>query len=286
MSEIHAERRRGATIVFASGKGGVGKSNVVANLAALLGRGGRDVLVMDGDLGLANVDILLGLAPSLTMGNFLEGTHSLDDIAVEGPHGIRLIPAASGVAALTQLDEIQSSRLAAALAAAGRKADVTLIDAPAGISLAVTRLAGIADVTAVVTCPEPTALLDAYALIKVLDREKPGRRIALLVNNVREPHEGERVHRQIERISNRFLGRGVAFWGSLIHDEMLVRAVREQCPVIDLYPDARISRCFETLAMRLAAEIGMAPARRNTRAAPASLMASLPSLMETPEIVH
>ena len=97
MPDRAQRRRRTPVLTFASGKGGVGKSNIVANLACLLSKGGRRILVLDGDLGLANIDVLFGISPRLTIGHFLEGTHSLDDVAIEGPHGLRLIPAASGV---------------------------------------------------------------------------------------------------------------------------------------------------------------------------------------------
>lgn len=256
MPEIETKRRRGATVLFASGKGGVGKTNVVANLAVLLAAGGKRVLAVDGDLGLANLDVLLGLTPRLTVGHFLDGSHSIEEITMEGPHGLRVIPASSGVAALTSLDAAQNARLGEALRACSASFEITLIDGPAGISSVVSRLARLSDSVVAVTCPEPTALVDAYALVKVLLREEPLRRIGLVINNVRNALEGQRVHHQLDRIASRFLGRRLAYWGHIVRDDLLAAAVREQRPVADLYPDARSSRCLESLSLRLIAEPG------------------------------
>src|SRR5258706_7136884 len=142
MSDPVRERHRGDAFVFASGKGGVGKTNIVANLALLLAAGGRRVLAVDGDLGLPNLDLLLGMTPTLTVGHFLEGTHAIEEIAMTGPHGLRMIPATSGVGARTRLGSAQIARLRAALRKFGDSFDVTLVDGPAGISAAVTQLVG------------------------------------------------------------------------------------------------------------------------------------------------
>jgi len=255
MPDTRKGKHRGASIVFASGKGGVGKTNVVANLAVLLAANGRKVLAVDGDLGLANLDVLLGLTPSLTVGHFLEGTHAIEKVAMAGPHGLRVIPATSGVEALTRLDPAQVARLREALRKFGRAFDVTLVDGPAGISTAVTQLVGPADSVVAVTTPEPTALIDAYALIKVLAREEPRRRFGLIVNNVGDAAEGQRVHANLDRVVSKFLGRALRYWGHVVRDEDLVSAARERCLVTDLYPESEASRCFESLSLRLISEL-------------------------------
>lgn len=249
------EEHRGATIIFASGKGGVGKTNVVANLAATLAAGGRKVLAVDGNLGLANLDILLGLTPSLTVGHFLEGTHPMESVAIAGPHGLRVIPSASGVEALTRLDAKQVRRLREALRRFGRAFDVTLIDGPGGISRLVTQLAGPTDLVVAVTSPESTALMDVYALFKVLAREEPRRRLGLIVNFVEDAREGQRVHDSLDRVVSKYLGRALSYWGHVVRDESLVSAVRKRGLVTELYPQSPASQCFEALSLRLVSEL-------------------------------
>src|SRR5882724_149013 len=286
MPDLARKRRRGASIVFASGKGGVGKTNVVGNLAVLLAAEGRSVVAVDGDLGLANLDLLFGLAPSLTVGHFLDGTHSLDDVTIRGPHGVSLVPAASGVAALTSLDGEQDTRLHEAILALTRRFDVTLIDGPAGVSSSISQLARAADRIAVVTCPEPTALVDAYALVKILHGEDPSRRFGLIVNNAKDAGEGERVHQQIDRIAARFLGRRVGYLGHIVRDELLVAAVQEQRLVTDFYPEARSSRCLEALAARVAAELGTVAATHDGAAPSAVLVAPGAARVAGAETIH
>ncbi|MDH5740306.1 MAG: AAA family ATPase, partial [Nitrospira sp.] len=158
-------------IAVASGKGGVGKTNVVANLAVSLSKAGKRVLLLDADLGLGNLDVLLGLVPRHTIEDVLVGTHTLAEIMLKGPAGINVLPASSGVPRLTSLSESQQLMIQEQLADLAAAMDVLLIDTGAGISPNVTFFASSADETMVIISPEPTSLTDAYALIKVLARQ-------------------------------------------------------------------------------------------------------------------
>ncbi len=248
---VHLPSSPPPVIAVASGKGGVGKSTVVANLAVAMGRMGRKVLVLDADFSLANLDVLLGLAPRYTIQHFFTGECALSDLVVEGPAGIHVIPAASGVADLTRIDPVRRRALAESLQAVAMGHHCVLVDAPAGIGDSVVHLARGADRTLIVVSPEPTSLVDAYAAIKVLSSGTDLARIGLIVNGARDSEESHAVHGQIDRVCRRFLGYGVAFDGEVLHDEHVPAAVREQRAVVDLHPHAPASRCFQRLAVRL-----------------------------------
>jgi flagellar biosynthesis protein FlhG len=241
-------------LTVASGKGGVGKSTVVANLAIALARLGRRVLVLDADFSLANIDVLLGLVPRHTIQHFFSGECSLAELIVEGPAGIRVIPGASGVTELVRVDPARRHALLASLEEMRREHDCLLIDAPAGIGENVVSLSAAADRTAIVVSPEPTSLVDAYATIKVLGASGGLERIGLIVNGTHEEDETKTVHRQIDRVCRRFLGGGIALIGEIRHDEHVQKAVRRQRAVVEAHPACEASRGFERLAKRLSRE--------------------------------
>lgn len=246
--------RRAPVIVVASGKGGVGKSTVVANLAVSLARLGRRVLVLDADFSLANLDVLLGLAPRRTIQHFFTGECGLADLVVEGPGGIHVIPAASGVADLARLDPLRRRALVEGIDALRLGHDHVLVDAPAGIGDNVVQLARGADRTLVVVTPEPTSLVDAYATVKVLGVDGDLEKIGLVVNGARDEDETRRVYGQIDRVCRRFLGGGIRLDGEVFHDAKVVEAIREQRSVVELDPGCPASRCFHRLAARLGRE--------------------------------
>ena len=175
-------RPRRRTIAVTSGKGGVGETNIVTNLAIALSRQGVRVLVLDGDLGLANVDLLLGVAPQFDLQDVVLGNRNLRDIVLEGPDGIRVVPASSGVEELANLDEYRTEVLLRKLAELEQETDIILIDSPSGIGHHATSLVQGADQILVVTTPEPTSFSDAYAMIKVLTKRPLRAMPALLVN--------------------------------------------------------------------------------------------------------
>ncbi|HEX2055261.1 MAG TPA: MinD/ParA family protein [Nitrospiraceae bacterium] len=234
-------------ITVTSGKGGVGKTNVVANLAIALARVGKRVLVLDADLGLGNIDVLLGLVPKWTLEHVLSGARSLSDIMLQGPSGIRILPASSGMPQLTALTEAQQVVLQAELDQISHMFDVLLIDTGAGISSNVTFFAAAAQAIVVVVSPEPTSLTDAYALMKVLLRQYRERRFHVLVNLAKSPNEGARVFSKLEVAVSRFLQVSIDYLGAVPLDDYLPLAVTQQRAVLDRYPQAPSSRAFMSL---------------------------------------
>lgn len=258
MSEIALARQPGMAtpivgtrpprvITVTSGKGGVGKTNVVANLAIALSRAGKRVLVLDADLGLGNVDVLLGLTPKYTLEHVLTGTRSLADIMLEGPSGIRILPASSGIPNLTALTEAQHLILQGELEQVSHLIDILLIDTGAGISSNVTFFASAAQSIVVVISPEPTSLTDAYALMKVLLRQYRERRFHVLVNLAKSPNEAARVFSKLEVAASRFLQISIEFLGFVPLDDYVPLAVTQQRAVLDRYPQAPSSRAFVSL---------------------------------------
>ncbi|MEX5216240.1 MAG: MinD/ParA family protein [Nitrospira sp.] len=234
-------------ITVTSGKGGVGKTNVVANLAIALSRAGKRVLVLDADLGLGNIDVLLGLTPKYTLEHVLSGTRSLSEIMLEGPSGIRILPASSGLAQLTALSEPQHQILQGELEQVSHLIDILLIDTGAGISSNVTFFAAAAQSIVVVISPEPTSLTDAYALMKVLLRQYRERRFHVLVNLAKSPNEAARVFAKLEVAASRFLQISIEYLGAVPLDDYLPLAVMQQRAVLDRYPQAPSSRAFLSL---------------------------------------
>ncbi|HEU4683499.1 MAG TPA: MinD/ParA family protein, partial [Nitrospira sp.] len=194
-SSAIAERSPVQVISVTSGKGGVGKTNVVANLGLALAREGKRVVVLDADLGLGNLDVLLGLLPQRTIEQVLNGTSRLTDILLEGPDGIKILPAGSGLPQLTSLSDAQILLLQDEIERLARSYDVLLIDTAAGITSNATFFASAAHEIIVVVSPEPTSLTDAYALVKVLSRRHRERRFKVLVNMVKHQREASQVFR-------------------------------------------------------------------------------------------
>jgi len=243
---------RGAILAITSGKGGVGKTSLTVNVAASLARSGHRVGVLDADLGLGNVDVMLGLTPGSHLGDVLGGEKSLADVTVRTPDGVRVIPAGSGIRALTALSEAQRARLGAVVDEAVADLDFLLVDTAPGVSDNVIDLAGLSDRVMVVTSYEPTAIVDAYAVIKLLTTAAPGREVGVVVNAARDADQGELVFRQLSAAATRFLGVKLRYYGFIIRDTAVGEAVLEQRPVVARMPDAPASRCFRRLALRVA----------------------------------
>jgi flagellar biosynthesis protein FlhG len=239
------------TIAFTSGKGGVGKSNLVLNTGLVLARRGRRVALLDGDLGLANLTVLLGQTPKYDLRDVLAGDKRLDEILLRGPHGIILVPAGSGVADLARLTEEQRSDLFEQIAALEATVDFLLIDTGAGLNETVLTLILASDESVVVTRPEPTALADAYALMKVVVRECPAYPFHVLINMVRDAEQARQVHRSLSEILMRFLGYRPGDAGFVLMDSAVGEAVVQQVPFTVSAPRCRASRCLEGLADRL-----------------------------------
>lgn len=249
-------RPRRRIIGVTSGKGGVGKTNIVTNLAIALSRQGVRVLVLDGDLGLANVDLLLGIAPQFDLQDVILGNQNISDILLEGPDGIRVIPAASGVEDLANLDEYRTEVLLRSLAQLEDETDIILVDSPSGIGHHATSLMQGADQILVVTTPEPTSFSDAYAMIKVLVKRPLKSVPALLVNQADSEEVALAVARRVKSVAKRFLNIEIDYWGYILADESVPKSVLRQEPFLSTYPYSPASSCIYQLARRVLGQPG------------------------------
>jgi flagellar biosynthesis protein FlhG len=239
---------RSRVMAITSGKGGVGKTNVVAGLAMSLAKVGQRVVVLDADFGLANIDILLGLAPTHTLEHVLRGEKVLEEILVDGPMGIKVIPASSGIQELTRLDAASEIRLVQGLQRISETQDWLLIDTAAGIHDSVIKLLMAAQEIILVTTPEPTSLVDAYAMVKVVHLRDAGKPIWLLVNNAQSQDEAEETVIQLQAATQRFLGRDLQVLGMVPADAHILQAVRQQRGVVDLFPRSPAANAFRSVA--------------------------------------
>ena len=240
-------------VAVTSGKGGVGKTNVTANLAVALAHLGRRVMVLDADLGLGNLDVLLGLTPKFSLAHVLSGQRRLREVLVPGPGGITVLPAGSGFQDLTALSDHQIRELQSEMDELQEQTDILLIDTGAGIGRNVTSFATMAQDIIVVAAPEPTSLTDAYALMKVLSTQYGERRFRLLVSMTRSPTDGRDVYRKLSLVAERFLHISMDFLGSIPFDPRLAEAVCQQRPLVELYPQSKAAQAFLNLAHDLAA---------------------------------
>ncbi len=251
-------RRRGTRIIaVTSGKGGVGKTNAVANIAVALSELERKVVVFDADFGLANIDVLLGLTPRFHLGHVLFGNKSLTEIMVQGPNGIRIIPASSGLQRLSELTSEQRNYLVESFADLHSDTDYLLIDTAAGISRNVIHFLLSAQEVIVVSAPEPTAIVDGYAVIKIILKEEPSKMVHVLINSVQREEEAREVFAQINSVVRRFLGRDVHYLGHVEKDPRVPQAVRSQVLVTRQFPESPASRCFRQLARTLSQQEGI-----------------------------
>lgn len=238
-----------------SGKGGVGKTNVTANIAYSLAKRGKKVLVLDADLNLANIDVLLGLTPKYNLQHVFAGEKTLEEILVEGPGGILLLPASSGIMELADLTESQKLYFLTEMERLGKEIHILLIDTAAGINNNVIYFNLAAQERIIVLTPEPTSLTDAYALIKVLSRRYDVKKFRVLVNFSHSEKEALSVFRKLCVVTDRFLDTlSLDFLGYLPYDEKLPQAVRSQRLVTELYPKAASSRLFMDLSNQIIQE--------------------------------
>lgn len=245
------ERRRATVVAVTSGKGGVGKSNIAVNLAIQLASAGKNVVLLDADLGLANADVLCNIALTSNLSHVIARKKELADVMVQAPGGFALIGGASGLARMADLSDHDRQRLITAMGELEERVDIILIDTGAGISPNVLSFTRAADEVLVVTTPEPTAITDAYAVVKVISREQSQRRISLLVNQVRSPAEAAVVHERIAQVARQFLSVSVFDAGYVVTDEHVPAAVRRRVPFVIDSPKSPASQCIARLAIRL-----------------------------------
>ncbi|WAM33432.1 MinD/ParA family protein [Caldicellulosiruptor morganii] len=238
-------------ITITSGKGGVGKTNLTVNLAIALGKMGINVLVIDADLGLSNVEVLLGTSPKFTVKDVLEGKKEIMSVIEEGPHGVKFISGGSGIVDLANLDEERLLRLVECAEAINRYFDIVLIDTGAGISKNVMEFVMMADEVIVVTTPEPTSITDAYAVIKAIIRRDFERRINILVNRVQNSKEAEEIFFRLNGVIKRFLQREVEYIGYIEEDAVVSKSVIKQVPFMISYERSSISKQVEQVARKL-----------------------------------
>lgn len=245
------ERRRANVIAVTSGKGGVGKSNISVNLAIKLAAAGKQVVLLDADLGLANADVLCSLDLPFNIAHVIARKKELREVMVQAPGGFRLIGGASGLARMADLTDNDRQRLINSLAELEQQVDVILIDTGAGISPNVLAFTRAADHVLVVTTPEPTAITDAYAVIKVLSRDGDERRVSLLVNQVKSATEARMVHDRIAKVARQFLNATVYEAGYVFADEQVQASVRKRQPFVLASPKCPAAACMTQLAIRL-----------------------------------
>ena len=236
-------------IAVTGGKGGVGKTSVAVNLAAAQAARGKRVLLLDGDLGLANVDVLLGLTSRFTLEHVLDGRCTLEEAIVTAPQGFRVVPAASGIARLSELSTAEHLGLVQAFSHLTAGLDVLIVDTAAGIANSVRQFCQAAQHVLLVVRDEPASLTDAYALVKVLSREHRMRSFKLLANMVGRAGEGEVLFRKLERVTSRFLDVVLEYAGEIPEDTYVRSAIREQRTLMDAYPGSAAARAFKKLAL-------------------------------------
>ena len=243
---------RPKVIAITSGKGGVGKTNVVVNLAVTCQRLGRKVLIFDADLGLANIDIIFGLNPKHNIEEIINGEKELSEIILRGPEGVAIIPAGSGVQDLTQLSEGQKMHLLNEFDGLNNMFDLLLVDTAAGISSNVMYFNLAAEERIVVVTPEPTSITDAYALIKVMFHQHGIKNFFLLLNMVPDENAAKSVYRHLSTVVAQFMG-GISldYVGYIPTDNHLRESVTRREPVVCCYPDAASSQGFKALATYL-----------------------------------
>lgn len=238
-------------ISFTSGKGGVGKSQTVVNTAIALARLGKTVLLLDADLGLANVNVLLGIQPKFTLHDVFCGRKSLRDIIINGPEGISIIPAASGVESICDLNAQQKMSLMNGIEEVAHAYDYLLIDTRAGISADVMYFNSASSEIVCVINNEPTSLTDAYAVIKVLATHYGERTISVVSNNVLDEKDGLHAYQRLSNAVARFLSVELKYLGCIPKDGAVTQAVQNQRPVLELFPSAPASMAIERIGRKL-----------------------------------
>jgi flagellar biosynthesis protein FlhG len=264
--------RRASVIAITSGKGGVGKTNISVNLAIRLAAAGKSVVLLDADLGLANADVLCNIDLPANLSHVIARRKELRDVLVAAPGGFSLIGGASGLARMADLTDADRQRIVNAMAELEAQADVILIDTGAGISPNVLAFTRAADHVLVVTTPEPTAITDAYAVIKVItraDKARPyaqegERRLSLLVNQARNENEARIVHDRIAKVARQFLGVSVFDAGFIPADEQVSAAVRKRSPFVLSAPKCAASHAVSQLAIRLEQGVAAASAEQGS----------------------
>ncbi|MFT4809681.1 MAG: flagellar biosynthesis protein FlhG [Paraglaciecola sp.] len=237
-------------IAVTGGKGGVGKTNVTLNTAISLAQQGKRVMVLDADLGLANVDVLLGLRVEKNLSHVLSGECTLDEVLVEGPYGIKIAPASSGSQSMTELTSTEHAGLIRAFSELQSQIDVLIVDTAAGISDMVLSFSKASQDIMMVVCDEPTSLTDAYALIKILNKEHGVFRFKIVANMVRSMREGDELFSKLTKVTNRFLDVALELVAVIPFDENVRKSVRKQKAIVEAFPTSPAAMAIRRLAKK------------------------------------
>lgn len=238
-------------IAVSGGKGGVGKTNVSVNLAASLAKDGKEVLLLDADLGLANIDVMLGLNPAYDLSHVIAGERTLEEVIIDGPANIKVIPASSGITRMANLSAKEQAGLINAFSELGHAIDVMVVDTAAGISESVINFCCASHEVVVVVCDEPASITDAYAFIKVMSREHKIERFQILANMARTTQEGRELFNKLSKAADRFLDVMLTFMGTIPYDERLRKAVQHQRAVVDAFPRSPSALAMKRLAKQV-----------------------------------
>ena len=238
-------------VAVTGGKGGVGKTNVSVNLGVAAAEMGQKVMLLDADLGLANIDVVLGVHPKFDLSHVMRGECSLEEAIVEGPAGLKVIPGASGVQALADLSPAEHTGLIRAFSELAGDTELLIVDTAAGISDTVLSFSRASHEIIVVVCDEPASITDAYAIIKLLNRDYGHQRFRILANMVRSAQEGRELFNKMCRVTDRYLDVTLGFMGAVPYDDSLRKAVRAQRPVVQAYPRSRVAQAFRNLAKKI-----------------------------------
>ncbi len=238
-------------VAVTGGKGGVGKTNVAVNLSVALSKLGKDVVLFDADLGLANVDLLMGLSIAHTLADVVSGEKSVSEIVVNTASGVRVIPAASGIPEMVDLSQENRSELIRGLSDQLATPEVMIVDTGAGIDQTVQTFVAACQTPVLVVCDEPASLTDCYALIKVLRHSKNIKQFNVLVNQVDSQHQGKNLFERLSAVANKHLDVSLSYLGSIPLDPYLKRAVQERRPLVTAYPRSPAALAFGSCAERL-----------------------------------
>ncbi len=237
-------------IAVTGGKGGVGKTNVSVNLAVAMADIGKRVLILDADLGLANIDVVLGLHPEFDLSHVLRGEKTLEEVVIEGPSGVKIVPAASGIRQMAELSEAEHAGLIRGFSDLSHDLDVLIVDTAAGISDTVISFSRAVQELIVVVCDEPASITDAYAMIKLLNREYGINRFRILANMTRSAQEGRDLYNKLCRVTDRYLDVMLNFMGSIPYDEYMRKAIKSQRPVVHAFPRSSSAQILKNLAQK------------------------------------
>jgi len=248
---IMIDKKPVRVIAIASGKGGVGKTNLSVNLGVSLCKAGRKVALLDADMGLANVDILLGLHPKFNISHVLEGEKTLDEVTITGPRGLKVIPASSGIQHMAEIGTLEQAGIIYAFSELENDIDVLLVDTAAGIHGGVVNFAKACQEVLIVVCDEPTSLTDAYALIKLLNRDHSINRFHVIANMVDSVHQGKALYQKLCRVTDQYLDVALHFTGAIPFDKGLRQCVQKQQAVVDSNPSSPAAIAISNIAKKI-----------------------------------